>query len=78
VLVATNEHPFGSNGIDYQEFYFAEAGTLTLTETTEGLAGSLSNVSLTHVVHERGRLPTDEIADSCTTTVPDLAFDISL
>lgn len=79
VVVGTNYHPVGSNGLDYDEYYLAQSGTITLTQTTGRLTGTLSNVTLDHVLHEPGRLPSDEPAnDGCTTTVPSFSFDAAL
>jgi len=79
VVVGTNYHPVGTNGLDYEEYYLAQSGTITLTQTSGRLTGSLSDVTLEHVLHEPGMLPSDVPAnDGCTTTIPSFSFDAAL
>lgn len=78
VIISTNEHAYGSSGIDYDEQYVAQSGTLILTDTNGRLAGSLTDVELAHFTHEPVSPPSDTIADGCTTKIPSLEFDIPL
>jgi hypothetical protein len=57
--------------------YFATAGTLELTQVSETrLAGTLTNLTLTHVDIDDTTFETTAHADGCSTTLASLAFDI--
>ena len=73
VFMATN---VGSNS--FADYYFATAGSLTLTSVTGTLSGSLSGVTLTHVGSDAQGNPSDTAVGDCTSTIASASFSSPL
>lgn len=59
-------------------WYFASAGTLTLTSVTGRLSGSLSNVTLKRVIKDADGYPSDTPTFDCFTKIPSASFDVEI